>query len=47
LQKHFIEYSVILPQVEESKENPAYLYYVGVKEDAQYDDLTLLGIRRK
>jgi hypothetical protein len=37
----------MLSQIEESKENPGYLYYIGVKEDAQYDDLTLLGIRRK
>jgi hypothetical protein len=47
LQKHFVEYSIMLPQTEDSRENPGYRYYIGVKEDDQYDDLTLLGIRRK
>jgi hypothetical protein len=47
LKKHFVEYSTHIWNVEESGENPCYLYYLGISEDEQYDDLTILGIKRK
>jgi hypothetical protein len=31
--------------VQNHPENPMYVYYTGVSEEEQYDDLTLLGIR--
>jgi serine phosphatase RsbU (regulator of sigma subunit) len=51
LEKHFDQYRLYCaskaPYVDSSKENPGYLLYRGLKEDSQYDDLTILGIRRK
>ena len=51
LEKHFDQYRLYCsskaPYVDTSKENPGYLLYRGLKEDSQYDDLTILGIRRK
>jgi hypothetical protein len=47
LKKHFVEYSKYISRTEESHENNGYLYYVGLKEDEQYDDLTILGIKKK
>ncbi|GHT58265.1 hypothetical protein FACS1894109_12210 [Spirochaetia bacterium] len=34
-------------QYQENPGNDAYMYYTHVREDGQYDDLTLLGIKRK
>jgi serine phosphatase RsbU (regulator of sigma subunit) len=49
LEKHFDQYRLYCsdkrPNVD--NENPGYLLYHGIREDAQYDDLTLLAIRRK
>jgi hypothetical protein len=51
LEKHFDQYRLFCaskaPYVDPSNENPGYLHYRGLKEDSQYDDLTILGIRRK
>jgi hypothetical protein len=51
LEKHFDQYRLYcskkLPNIDPQKENPGYLLYAGIKEDDQYDDLTILGIRRK
>jgi hypothetical protein len=47
LRTHFIEYSKYISHAEESHENHDYLYYFGISEDEQYDDLTILGIKRK
>ncbi|GMO45368.1 MAG: SpoIIE family protein phosphatase [Termitinemataceae bacterium] len=47
LQKHFVEYKTLMPNSVPSAANPAYLNYLGVKEDDQYDDLTILGVCRK
>jgi hypothetical protein len=47
LQKHFVEYRSFFPRTEESLDNPAYIYYLNINEDEQYDDLTILGVRRK
>ena len=49
LEKHFDQYRLFCldktPYAD--AENPGYLLYRGVREDSQYDDLTLLAIRRK
>ncbi|MDR1231354.1 MAG: SpoIIE family protein phosphatase [Spirochaetaceae bacterium] len=46
LKKHFIQYSKYCARTAPA-ETPGYLYYLGVQEDEQYDDLTILGVRRK
>jgi hypothetical protein len=46
LKKHFIQYGKYCAR-SVSAETPGYLYYLGVEEDEQYDDLTILGVRRK
>ena len=47
LQEHFEEYRAYCTETQEYAENPEYLYYADMNEDEQYDDLTILGIRRK
>jgi hypothetical protein len=51
LKEHFDQYRLYCsnqrPYVDTSNENPGYLLYQGLREDSQYDDLTLLAIRRK
>jgi hypothetical protein len=51
LERHFDQYRLYCaskaPYVDPSNENPGYLLYLGLREDSQYDDLTLLAIRRK
>jgi serine phosphatase RsbU (regulator of sigma subunit) len=47
LKKHFLQYRTYCSQTRENTENQAYMYYTHVKEDDQYDDLTILGIKRK
>jgi len=51
LERHFDQYRLYCaskaPYVDPSKENPGYLLYRALREDSQYDDLTILGIRRK
>jgi hypothetical protein len=44
LRDYFIEYRRYC-NVRNHPENPMYVYYTGVSEDEQYDDLTLLGLR--
>jgi hypothetical protein len=46
LKKHFLQYAKYGAHTAPA-ETPGYLYYLGVQEDDQYDDLTILGIRRK
>jgi hypothetical protein len=46
LKKHFIQYAKYCARTVPA-ETPGYLYYLGVQEDEQYDDLTILGIHRK
>ena len=49
LMKHFDQYRLYCsskdPHID--NENPGYIDYHGLREDAQYDDLTFLAIRRK
>ncbi len=51
LERHFDQYRLYCANkgayLDVSKENPGYLLYKGLREDSQYDDLTILGIRRK
>jgi hypothetical protein len=45
LKKHFLQYSHYCSRAIPA-ETPGYRYYLGVQEDEQYDDLTILGIKR-
>ena len=47
LNKHFRQYGVYCSNRRDHQEHAEYLYYTGIREDAQYDDLTILGIRKK
>ena len=47
LKHHFVQYRRYCANTREHSENPAYMYYTHIKEDEQYDDLTILGIKRK
>jgi hypothetical protein len=47
LKAHFLQYRNYCSYTRENPANDAYLYYTHVKEDEQYDDLTILGIKRK
>ncbi|MDR1971588.1 MAG: SpoIIE family protein phosphatase [Treponema sp.] len=47
LKNHFLQYRTYCSWTRENPGNDAYMYYTHVSEDEQYDDLTILGIRRK
>jgi hypothetical protein len=47
LKAHFLQYGKYCAQTREYSENNSYLYYTHVMEDPQYDDLTVMGIKRK
>jgi serine phosphatase RsbU (regulator of sigma subunit) len=47
LKEHFLQYRTYCSFTRENPENDAYMYYTHVKEDDQYDDLTIIGINRK
>jgi serine phosphatase RsbU (regulator of sigma subunit) len=47
LKKHFLQYRRYCSHTRELPENNVYMYYTNVKEDEQYDDLTILGIKRR
>ncbi|AEF80705.1 SpoIIE family protein phosphatase [Leadbettera azotonutricia] len=47
LKEHFLQYRSYCSFTRENPGNDAYMYYTNVKEDDQYDDLTILGIKRK
>jgi hypothetical protein len=47
LKSHFLQYRKYCAYTREHQENEAYMYYTHVREDEQYDDLTILGIKRK
>ena len=49
LERHFDQYRLYCSDKKPyaDAENPGYLLYQGIREDSQYDDLTLLAIRRK
>jgi hypothetical protein len=47
LKNHFLQYRHYCSHTREFPENDEYMYYTHVNEDEQYDDLTILGIKRK
>ena len=47
LKKHFLQYRNYCSFTSENPAKPAYMYYTHVMEDEQYDDLTILGLKRK
>jgi hypothetical protein len=47
LKEHFRQYRAYCSQTREAPGSESYMYYTHVKEDEQYDDLTILGIHRK
>lgn len=47
LRLHFDQYRNYAARMKEHGELSEYVYYTGIKEDEQYDDLTILGIRKK
>ncbi len=47
LGNHFAQYKNYCAHQKENPDHPEYLYYTHVREDDQYDDLTILGIRKK
>lgn len=46
LRKHFIQYSTYCGDKQEIENDPTHIYYKGVCEDPQYDDLTLIAIKK-
>jgi serine phosphatase RsbU (regulator of sigma subunit) len=44
LRDYFLEYRKYC-NVQNHPENPMYVYYTGMREEEQYDDLTILGLR--
>jgi serine phosphatase RsbU (regulator of sigma subunit) len=47
LKAHFLQYRNYCSRTREIPGNSSYRYYTHLNEDEQYDDLTILGIRRK
>ena len=47
LRKHFLQYLTYCINTRECLGNDAYMYYTHLREDKQYDDLSILGIKRK
>jgi hypothetical protein len=47
LRKYFLQYRDYCSFTAENPGNPAYIYYDSIMEDEQYDDLTILGLKRK
>ncbi|MDR2246791.1 MAG: SpoIIE family protein phosphatase [Treponema sp.] len=47
LSAYFLQYQDYCCNTRECPENDNYMYYTHLNEDAQYDDLSILGIKRK
>jgi len=47
LQNYFVQYGVYFKHKDEEKEDADYSYYSHLKEDEQYDDLTILAVRKQ
>ncbi|MBN1695997.1 MAG: SpoIIE family protein phosphatase [Spirochaetales bacterium] len=47
LQEHFLQYGEYFRHRIELSDNPAYVAFSHINEDEQYDDLTILGVRKK
>jgi serine phosphatase RsbU (regulator of sigma subunit) len=46
LREHFLQYRIYCSQTREAPAS-GYMYYTHVQEDEQYDDLTIVAVRRK
>ena len=46
LRIHFMQYSIWCSSRKETKEDPTHVYYLGILEDKQFDDLTLFAIKK-
>lgn len=46
LKQHFVQYEIYCSDKREIENDPLHFYYYGVLEDPQYDDLTLVGIKK-
>jgi hypothetical protein len=46
LQEHFVEYARYFNSPVPDEQFPEYVYFPNLKEDDQYDDLTILGVRK-
>ncbi len=47
LQKYFVQYKYYFKHKLDKTDDPDYAYYTHMKEDEQYDDLTILAVRKK
>ena len=47
LKDRFDQFRVYCSRTKEDPQHPEYMYYTHINEDDQYDDLTILGIRKK
>jgi len=47
LKNHFLQYRHYCVHTPENPENQTYMYYTHIMEDEQYDDITIVGIKRK
>ena len=47
LSRHFMQYGLYCSSRRDHPELGEYLYYTRVREDDQYDDLTILAVRKK
>ena len=47
LNKYFMQYGTYCGRRKDHSDYPEYMYYTHLKEDDQYDDLTILGVRKK
>ena len=46
LRMHFRDYSTYCMNRSEVETDPTHVYYSGIREDQQYDDLTLVAIKK-
>jgi len=47
LNKHFLQYPTYCLNREPHPEYAEYLYYTNIRQDEQYDDLTILGVKKR
>ena len=47
LRRHLVQYRDYAAFTRENPDNMSYIGYTHMMEDAKYDDLTILGIKRK
>jgi hypothetical protein len=46
LKEHFLQYSSYFREPIPDETMPEYVYFTHLREDDQYDDLTILGVRK-